>query len=236
MALKENAGGAIHSFEINPRLASAAESALLQFQLQGGVNIYRGDAKIESERILSLNPPILLFLDSLHTVEFARWFIERWVMRVPPEILFHVHDVMPPSARVRFDGMPRWKRAHQRALLELAHRMLGRPTLASAGWIPPATFSPVHPHNLPTTNGVFYSEAIFINRSVSRTNAGSYDYLHQLADEYPQLSPRRFDKFVIKRENCAGFPQEWNESVWLQCGCIADAYKTFKYDENSVRP
>lgn len=223
LALKENGCGVIHTFEIDRKLAAWASAALRQFHVDDFVEIHVGDARIESDRLDDLTSPVLLFLDSLHTEKFARWFIDRWVTRVPPETLFHVHDVMPPTARVRFDGSPPWNNRTKGRVLDVGRLCLGRPTPESLGYIKPDVFPPATRDGRPTTNGVFLSEAAFINRLVQKMPAGTFAYLYLLADEYPQLSPRRFDSLAIKREDSAGKPMEWNEAVWLYSGEVCKA-------------
>lgn len=225
LALKKNESGVIHTFEIDPKLAASAIAALRQFHADERVNVHVGDARVEVDRLPELELPIMLFLDSLHTQEFVRWFIERWVIHAPSDTLFHVHDVMPPSARVRFDGGPPWRTGLREIILNAGRRVLGRPTLESVGYIAPNTFPPTTPNDLPTTDGVFLSEAVFVNRLVEAMPSGSFVYLHHLADEYPQLSPRRFDALAIKRENKDGQPMEWNEAVWLQSGEVCKALR-----------
>lgn len=62
------------------------------------------------------------------------------------------------------------------------------------------------------------SGTIFINRIVQRMPRGSYAYLHDLIDQYPQLSPHRYDHHTIKRQDRMGRSMEWNEAIWLVCG------------------
>jgi hypothetical protein len=168
----------------------------------------------------------MLFLDSLHTEEFARWFINRWVSMVLGDTLFQVHDVMPPNARVRFDNGPPWKDGFNAIARNLARQIWGKPSREALGHIKPAAFPSASPENLPTTNGVFLSEAEFINRMVQNMPRGSYAYLHELIDEYPQLSPGRYDHLAIKRQDRFGKPKEWNEAIWMLSG---EVYKSFRF-------
>lgn len=218
LALRKNQKGIIYTFEIDPKLAANAGAVLRQFRVEDMAKIYVGDARIESERLKELPQPTILFLDSLHTEEFARWFIGRWVTAVPTDTLFQVHDVMPPTARVRFDKGPPWKGEAKEIISNWARRILGRPTREMLGFVKPAVFPPSCSNDLPTTNGVFLSEAAFINRMVQDMPCEAYAYLHDLTDGYPQLSPHRYDRFAIKREDRFGRPMEWNEAIWLLSG------------------
>ncbi len=224
-ALRKNGHGIIHTFELNPRLAAAAQGAFRHFGLDDVIQIYVGDARVEAGLLPQLPQPVLLFLDSLHTEAFARWFIERWVLAAPPETLFHVHDVMPPSARVRLGGRPPWSLADRliEAGRDLGRLLLGKATTKALGMVQPPIFPSISPGDLPATNGVLYSEAVFINRVVRQMPPGTYAYLHELADQYPQLHPHRFDSQAIQRQDRQGRPSEWNETAWLACGAFSQA-------------
>jgi predicted O-methyltransferase YrrM len=229
-ALKRNQSGRLHTFEIDPELASAAAAAFRRFGLEEVVNLYVGDARVETNRLAGLPQPYILFLDSLHTEEFARWFINRWVLDAPADTLFHVHDVMPAAARVRIDGKPPWTSFDEliETVRDAARRLLQRPTTKSLGFVTPPVFPPTAPGELPTTNGVFYSEAVFINRVVEQMPAGSYVYLYDLFEHYPQLSPHRYDHQAIARQDRWGKPMEWNESIWTVCGEFSQAFNALK--------
>ena len=219
IALKKNQSGLIHTFEINSELASAALAVFRQFEVDDMVKIYMGDARVESQKLSTLAQPSILFLDSLHTEDFARWFIDRWVLDAPAGTLFQVHDVMPPLARVRFDDGPPWPTMtkFKKGLRDLGRRFLRRPTTRDLGLITPTVCAPGTTKELPTINGVFHSEAVFINRVVQHMPDGSYAYLYDLIDRYPQLSPHRYDNYALKRQDSKGQPMEWNETVWLAC-------------------
>lgn len=230
LALKRNQFGVIHTFEINQKLASSAGEVFRRFQVDDVVSIHLGDARIESDQIMELPPPGMLFLDSLHTEEFARWFINRWVSIAPVDALFQVHDVMPPNARVRFDNGPPWKDGFKETAWNLIRRIWGKPTREAMGHIKPVVFPSTGPADLPTTNGVFLSEAAFINRMVQNMPRWSYAYLYDLIDEYPQLSPSRYDNLAMKRQDKFGKPMEWNEAIWLSSGEVC---KSFRFLEDT---
>ena len=65
-----------------------------------------------SETLDTLNADIL-FLDSLHSESFARWFIESFVLTASEETLFHMHDILPRHARVRKYGGPPFEKKQE---------------------------------------------------------------------------------------------------------------------------
>ncbi len=225
LALQQNGTGELHTFEIEPRLAASAGRALGHFGVRDVVTIHVGDARVEADRVAPFSTPELLFLDGLHTVAFARWFVDRWAKNVPPDTLFQVHDVMPPTARVRFDGGPPWRNGWQELLRDAARRLAGRPTRRQLGYLERHVFPAAGPDGQPTTDGLVRAEAIWINQMVQQMPAQAFAYLHDLADGYPELQPRRFEDLAVKRQDRRGEPMEWNETVWLETGAFLKAYK-----------
>jgi predicted O-methyltransferase YrrM len=221
MALRQNGSGHIHSFEINPTYVAAATCVLKHFEIEEPVTIHTGDARTSAGMAGALQGPVLLFLDSLHTKEFAEWFIKQWVQKAPAGTLFHVHDVMPPTARVRFGGGPPWRNEWMDGLRDYARGLLGRPTRKQLGHISPGIYPAGPGEEWHTTDGVWTTEAELINTVVSQMPADSYAYLHDWPERFLPLEPRRFDGLAIKRQNCRGVPMEWNETVWID----ADEFK-----------
>ena len=225
LALQQNQEGQIHTFEIVPRLAASADRALRHYSVRDIVTIHVGDARTEANRIAPVPGPVLLFLDSLHTEAFARWFIDQWVLGAPADTLLQIHDVMPPTARVRFDGGPPWRDAWMEPFLDVARRLAGRPTRQQLGQVTRRVIPVSESGEQPTTDGVITSEAVWVNQLIQQMPVYTYAYLHDLADRYPELQPRRFDAQAVKRQNRQGQPMEWNETVWLETGEFLKAYR-----------
>jgi hypothetical protein len=225
LALQQNGAGGIHTFEIAPEKAASAARVLSHFGVRDVVTIHVGDARIEADRVGPLSGPVLLFLDSLHTEAFARWFIERWVLTAPADRLMHIHDIMPPTARVRFDGGPPWRHAWMESLRDVVRRLVGRPTRRELGHVDCRVIPAASSGELPTIDGVITTEAILVNQVVQQMPAQAYAYLYDLADGYPELQPRRFDDLAVKRQNRRGRPMEWNETVWLETGAFLKGYQ-----------
>jgi predicted O-methyltransferase YrrM len=106
LALKQNNLGRIDTYEIDARVAQSAEQLFAEHGLNKYVNLICEDARKTSVR--SPSDYSIYFLDSIHTEEFARWFIEQHVMRSERiDAIFHMHNVLPLSARVRrWNGPP----------------------------------------------------------------------------------------------------------------------------------
>jgi hypothetical protein len=170
---------------------------------------FAGDARLESNQVRKFVLPTLLFLESLRTEEFVRWFIDRWVNRVPLDTLFYLHDLTPPTTRVRFDVEPPWNGGLKEKVSDWGRRILDRPTPESVGFVKSNVFPPTTPDGLSTTDGVSRSEGAFMNRLVQVMPSEACTYLHNLADEYQQLSPHRYDSFACKSEDKTGRPMEW---------------------------
>lgn len=107
LALQKNKAGKIYTFENDIKALKAAETNFRRYRVQKYIKIYPGDATINISKIKDIENFDIFFLDSLHTQEFAEWFIVSTVLKAKPEALFHMHDIMPIDARVRmFDGPP----------------------------------------------------------------------------------------------------------------------------------
>lgn len=223
-ALERNQHGVIHTFELEPAFGRSAQRALAHFSLTERVCHHLGDARVVCDDVPTCAGTRLLFLDSLHTQEFARWFIRRWVNGSPEGTLFHAHDCMPASARVRFHGGPPWPRHKFDWLRQVGRRMAGRPSRAQLGHIERQSFGPSSGNALPCTDGVFTTEALLLNRLVESMAPEHYAFLHALPLRYPQLCSDRFDHQAIRRENSAGKPMEWNETLWLDASALCSAY------------
>jgi len=50
-------------------------------------------------------------------------------------------------------------------------------------------------------------------------------FLHDIAGDYPQLHPRKYDSYAIGRKSTFNMPMEWNESWWCKIPALQAAYK-----------
>jgi len=227
LALRENGKGRVDTFEMNPRSAAAAERNFRRWGVDPFIRLHVGDARGSASADTARDPGIL-FLDSLHTEAFAAWFIERFVLSAPTDALFHMHDIMPPDARVRkFGGPPFPPPRRDRLLLRLKHRLRGQ--VPSDEELPPGEkniFPPDASSPLPTYDGNDTTETRLGNRLAARIGPDDKAYCHHLADRFPGLAPRKYDDRVIGRLDRTGRPMEWNESLWTYCGPLAAAYRS----------
>jgi predicted O-methyltransferase YrrM len=224
-ALLQNGSGQIHTFELNPNLAKSAQSVLNQFRVADVVSIHVGDARAMCDRIPKLSENCLLFLDSLHTADFAKWFMRRWVLGAPKGTLLQVHDCMPDGARVRFDGGPPWRKTRFGRLHDIGRRILGKPTAHQLGHTVRRCVPVFGEQILPCTDGVFTTEALLMNQLTQQMEPSKYCYLHGLSSSYPELRPSRFDHLARKRQSYKGEPMEWNETLWMDAAAVALTYK-----------
>lgn len=204
-ALRANGHGCVHTFELDRRCVRSASRNFEQWGLSEFVRIHEGDAKVTSLALTDLSDFSILFLDSLHTEGFARWFIERFVLKAAPDVLFHVHDVLPPGTSKYSAPVSYTKgRLRLRWLLQDPARVLRR------------HWRDREPQD--------WSEEAFVHRLAEQMSPDDYAYLHDIADKFPQLSPRAYDHLAIGRVDATGRPQEYNQSFWCMAGAVQRAY------------
>src|SRR3990172_8364991 len=111
LALRENASGRLETFELSAKNARGAQENFRRFGVEACVRLHVGDAR-RTVREIPLEKTGLLFLDSLHSGPFARSYLETLLPRLEARVPVHIHDILPPHARVRhFHGPPfrgRW--------------------------------------------------------------------------------------------------------------------------------
>ncbi len=222
LALKKNGHGNIDTCELDPGLARKAMNLFVSHGLRDYVNLHVGDAR----RILGSKTADyqIYFLDSLHTEDFARWFIETHVMTASrPDALFHMHDILPPRADIRFlNPAPRKNADSNGIFAALATRIFQngknkrRSEVASksAGEGAYATYEKV-----------CTSEAVLGHQLANLMSGHDHVFLHDIAGEYPQLQPRKYDSYAIGRKDTSNMPMEWNESWWCRVPALKDAYR-----------
>src|SRR3990167_9257015 len=229
LALRENASGVLETFELSAKNARGAQENFRRFGVEACVRLHVGDAR-RTVREIPLEKTGLLFLDSLHSEAFARSYLETLLPRLGARVPVHIHDILPPHARVRhFHGPPfrggwtvNWL---YRAAVRLLRAGQFEHTRIPAG--------AVRAHNGRLTyDGNHFAEARFLNRLVESLAPDDYVYLYDLADRYPALGPRDFHRQAVGRKNADDQPMEWNESLWCYAGPLTAAYRA---DRKSTR-
>jgi len=222
LALRENASGRLETFELSAKNARCAQENFCRFGVEACVRVHVGDARRTVSEI-PLEETGLLFLDSLHSEDFARWYLETLLPRLPPQVPVHIHDILPPHARVRHFHGPPFRGGWTVSWFYRAAVRLLRPEQFEHARIPADA---VRTHNGRLTyDGNHFAEARFLNRLVGRLAPDDYVYLYDLADRYPELGPRDFDRQAVGRKSADDQPMEWNESLWCYAGPLTAAYR-----------
>jgi len=235
LALKENGWGMIDTHETDPKSARAAKSLFAEFGLEGFVNQQIGDARKTSRPAPSDYG--IYFLDSEHTESFLRWFIEEHIM--PGEridALFHIHDILPRSARVRRWNTPPFtdedgcsdgpgKAGGTARYGGMMRRLFRRPARNEEDDLTIKVYPPGIGRKLQTFDGNLSTEARFGNELTALMRPWEYAFLHDLAADYPELQPKKYDPYAVGRADAQGNPMEWNESLWCQAAAVREAYR-----------
>ncbi|PKN05483.1 MAG: hypothetical protein CVU74_01565 [Deltaproteobacteria bacterium HGW-Deltaproteobacteria-9] len=229
MALKRNNQGKIDTFELDSKAAKAAIKLFKKYDVDTFVQSYIGDAQKISNAMPS--DYTIYFLDSLHRKDFAHWFIDTHVMRSDRiDAIFHMHDIMPLHARVRrwnapplegdeFDEQPR------RSRFDKIKDMVRMPLFQADQKIPIQIYPPEQFGQLQTFNGNFTSESILGTQLAALAAPEDHVFLHDIADNYPQLTPRKYDHAAVGRTDSNNIPMEWNETWWCKVAALKKAYR-----------
>ena len=221
LALRKNGSGIIDTCELDPNLAKKAMDLFARHELQGYVNLYVGDAqKVLGKKTADYD---IHFLDSLHTEAFARWFIETHVMTANrPDALFHMHDILPANADIRFlDPAKKHEETSGRILASIAGRIFGN--RQNKRLSDPAADGYATEHT--AYKELWTSEAVLGYRLAELIDKRDQVFLHDIAGDYPQLEPRKYDLLATGRKNSSGMPMEWNESWWCKASALQNAYR-----------
>lgn len=227
MALKKNGFGKIYTFEINPKSAEIAQNNFKRCKVSEFISIILGDAKETISKVKDLEDIVIYFLDSEHTEEFARWFIEEIVLKSRnKEAIFHMHDIMPLSAEVRKFGGPPWDIStlhfYRRILWRLYNYFFG----FRIGLENEKLNIKVRKNGLATYDGNEGSEAAFGNKLVGLMSPSDYVFCYEIADKYKSvLNSRKYDSYTRGHENALGLPTQWNNSLWCYSGALKKVYK-----------
>jgi predicted O-methyltransferase YrrM len=222
LALKANQRGRLETFELTPSSAAAAQANFDRYDVKDQVRLWVGDARETSAALLNerqqQSPAVeILFLDSEHTEEFARSYLDQFLADTHPDSLFHMHDILPPDAKVMVRPLE--------GLKSLSFRPKGwiyrRLRRVAPGLVPHHIRRWVTP--VPYTK--FTSEATFGHRLATHVPASQQAYTHSIIDRYPTLDGYRYDDTSVWRCGARGEPREWNDSWWSVCGPLAQAYQ-----------
>lgn len=241
IALKKNGQGKLDTYELDAKAANAAAKLFKQHQLVELVNLHVGDA-----RKLSKPGPLdydIYFLDSLHTEAFAHWFIETHVMPTNRRnALFHMHDILPRHARVRcwnappVEGTPldpnsrlSWNQRLKRAMCALINPEQDQ----DDEQIPIRVYPPAET-GVQTYDGNCTTEAMLGNDLAALMKPENFVFLYDIANDYPQLSSRKYDSSAIGRTDCNNVPMEWNESWWCKVTALKAAYHSLQLRNHQV--
>lgn len=229
MAIKRNGFGKVYTFEINPSSAKAAQKNFKDFGVSNEVVLMIGDARKMIHKVKDWRSSDIQFLDSEHTEEFASWFIEELVQKCTNKnALFHMHDIMPVSARVRNYGGPPWHPGtlhyYRRLLWRLYNYCLGN-KIGLEG----AKLNIKKTGKRMVYDGNEGSESIFGNKLAALMPEGQYVFCYDIADKYKSiLGSRKFDRYARGHENASGRPMEWNNSLWAYSSAVGEAFKKLK--------
>jgi hypothetical protein len=235
MALKRNNSGKIDAFELDQQAEKAAAKCFKKYNVDTFVQSYVGDARKTSAAMPS--DYTIYFLDSLHTEDFARWFIDTHVMRAErAEAFFHMHDIMPPHARVRrwnrppFDG-DQFEEEPTQTWIQKAKRkakhLVYPPNHSENRKVPIRVYPAEKPGDLQTFDGNWSTEAIWGNKIATLMKPEDNVFLYDIANLYPQLFPRKYDHLAVGRTDRYNIPMEWNETWWCKVTAFKEIYHRF---------
>lgn len=237
-ALARNGRGVLHSVDLDATALAAAGQWLSNQRLDRVVNLHLGDCRNIVPRLLRHDVD-LLFVDSLHSFDIANWYLGAIVPKLRPDVLVHVHDVMPPEACVRIHGGPPYDPAPpaagpppkfllKRAVWLALHARWPNPFPArSPREMLPLERLAVHPprgpEELPTIDGNYFEEAVLIRELLRGSDPDELVYLNRVMDQLPVLSPQEFAApAVAQRADARGRSFEWNDVLWCRAGPLAE--------------
>lgn len=213
-ALKKNKKGIIDTFELNANIAKAAQDNFRRYKVSRFIRLITGDARTTS--INCDKDYDIYFLDSLHSEDFARWFVKSHILpSVKNNSLFHMHDIMPRHAKVRC-----WQALPIKQKVKNIIKKILRRTYNNA-----ETDELISIKENSLYDGNRTTEAILGNKLAKLMNKSEYVFLYDIADEYPELEPRKYNSKAMARQDAKGNPLEWNESLWCYSKPLKRAYK-----------
>jgi hypothetical protein len=233
MALKQNKWGKVDTFELDAKASKAAVKLFKQYDVDAFVEPYVGEAR----RISVATPSDynVYFLDSLHTEDFARWFMDTHIMRSDRiDALFHMHDILPLHSRVRrwnappfesdeFDEKPMQSMFEK--IKDKIHALAHIPSRQEEQRVSIQVHPPDKLGVLQTFDGNCTTEAIWGNKLADLMKPEDHVFLYDIANDYQQMTPRKYDHAAIGRSDSNNIPMEWNESWWCNVAALKVAYR-----------
>jgi predicted O-methyltransferase YrrM len=236
LALARNGAGRVHSVDLDPAAQAAAARWLDHLGVRDAVSLHLGDCRELVPRMLH-DEVDLLFVDTLHSFAMAEWYLTEVVPHLRPDSLVHIHDVMPPEARVRIHGGPPFGPAPRRPRPPASHLVkrfvwlllhLRWPNPFPAA--PPRetlpldrleVFPPARAGELPTIDGNYFEEAVLIRELLRDANPAEAVYLHRMEPDLQGVDPQGYASADrIGRTDARGAPLEWNDALWSRAGLL----------------
>jgi predicted O-methyltransferase YrrM len=249
LAVRKNGGGLIHSVDLDGNALEAARRWLTRQGVSDFVQLHQGDCRKVVPTLLS-DDVDLLFIDSLHSFDMALWYLRHVVPRLRPDCLVHIHDVMPPEARVRIHGGPPYAtpaRAPRPPVLHLLKRfvwlllhgrwpnpMPARPPREALPLHRLAIVPPTQDGDLPTIDGNYFEEAVIIRELLRDARSDEAVYLHRLEPLVAVGDSQRYAHLdQIGRSDARGRLLEWNDALWCRARTLQHAVG--RHDRPQVR-
>jgi predicted O-methyltransferase YrrM len=220
-ALQDNKMGMLETFELSPEVAQAAQHNFERFGVRDVVRLHVGDARVTAQALLAeragRQDREILFLDSEHTETFARFYLDSFLVDTADESLFHMHDILPPHARVMYRPIEKVEEVKWRA------RLFNRMSRVIPGMkridfprrlVKPVLFDPLQQS----------SEANFGHRLSEQLPSESQVYVYDLRGRYPSMQASRYDHGSFWQCDDGGRPMEWNDSWWVSCDALKRVY------------
>ena len=237
LALKRNGHGRVHTIDIDVEAQRAAARWLAQHDLMNCVEMHAGDCRDVVPRLLGDHVD-LVFIDTLHSFDIAEWYFAEVIPRLRADALVHIHDVMPPEARVRIHGGPPFPPEPPAARPPLTHLvkrffwLLLRLRFPNPlPYRPPREILPLEsltvnapaaPGELPSIDGNYFEEAVLIREVLAAEPRDEAVYLHRLHGAVPADEPMRYAALdQIPRTDSLGNPLEWNDAMWCRASTLA---------------
>lgn len=235
LALAKNGVGLLETVDIDAKAQGAAEKWLGQLGVLSQVRMHTGDCRVVVPPLLGPDVDIL-FVDTLHSFEITAWYLRELVPKLNTNTLVHIHDVMPPEARVRIHGGPPYASVAppakpnriyllKRALWLLRHGKFPNP-------FPGDSLREVLPldrletfgadgDELPTIDGNYFEEATLIRELLLDSDPKEAVYVHRLVDALPVNKAQQFAGHPYNhRTNGRGEPFEWNDGLWCRAATL----------------
>jgi len=237
LALRANEQGVIETVDIDDHAITEAHQRWAELNVDKFVRFHHGDCKHIVPQLLEAGPVDVLFIDSLHSADMARWYLTKLIPKLRNTDLVHIHDVMPPEAQVRIHSGPPWPHLNGTHKLKqplayhikrwLWHVMRGQRVPAAAT----STYDVVNwgavesDCNLKYFDGNYFDEARLLRSCLGPQSRDEVVYLHtverSICEEYPYLQDYagqdRIDRSLANHQ-----PLEWNEVAWLRAKTLKD--------------